>query len=306
MNNINLLSGISYVEFINNIDNLINELLYSPDNGYTALYSKNAVMSAQKVLDKFNHESQKLKRQVDFPDSDKIIDEKRADLIKQIKKHYEAQQLAWADEVYGNMLENCFLQASIFKNDKEVKDKIYARILSGVSWIANIHNLDDEAMNKLIKLNVSKFHQALNSNDSDFIPKVNAENTDYVLFLEFRDLILKDKDKFLLTDFNSLSEKLIDEDIKYFDRLKRDLKTYKINTVKDDILLVNSAMDILKIKNSHEKYNFIKLIENDFNSELDKIDENKKIELVKRRMQLFKNSLHNDNISEYYKSKIIS
>ena len=238
MNNINLLSGISYVEFINNIDNLINELLYSPDNGYTALYSKNAVMSAQKVLDKFNHESQKLKRQVDFPDSDKIIDEKRADLIKQIKKHYEAQQLAWADEVYGNMLENCFLQASIFKDDKEVKDKIYARILSGVSWIANIHNLDDEAMNKLIKLNVSKFHQALNSNDSDFIPKVNAENTDYVLFLEFRDLILKDKDKFLLTDFNSLSEKLIDEDIKYFDRLKRDLKTYKINTVKDDILLV--------------------------------------------------------------------
>ena len=130
MNNINLLSGISYVEFINNIDNLINELLYSPDNGYTALYSKNAVMSAQKVLDKFNHESQKLKRQVDFPDSDKIIDEKRADLIKQIKKHYEAQQLAWADEVYGNMLENCFLQASIFKDDKEVKDKIYARILN--------------------------------------------------------------------------------------------------------------------------------------------------------------------------------
>ena len=306
MNNVKLLAGISYIEFVNNLDNLIYELLYSSDGGYTLLLSKNAVLGAQNVVDKFNHEAEKLKRQVDFTNSDKIIDEKRADLIKQVKKHYNAQSLAWADEVYQNMLENCFLQASIFKNDKDIQDKIYARILSGVSWIANVHNLDDETMNGLIKLNIDKFQNALNSDDKDYIPKTNVEKTDIDLFIELREMILKDKDKFLSVDLNSFRDKFIDEDFKYLNRLKRDMQTYKINAVKDDILLVNSAIDVLKIKNNGEKYNFIKLIENDFNSQVDPIDESKKIELVKRRMKLFKNSLNNENISEYFKSKITS
>ncbi len=306
MNNVKLLAGISYIEFINNVDNLINELLYSPDGGYTALFSKNAVISAQSIVDKFDHETEKLKKQIDFPDSDKVIEEKRKDLIKQIKKHYDIQSLAWADEVYQNMLDNCFLQATIFKNDKEVRDKIYAKIISGVSWIANVRKLNDETLNKLIKFNLNKFYQALNSNDKDYIPKSDTDKSDVDLFIEFRDLILKDKDKFIILDFNSLNDKLSVDDINYFNRLKRDLQTYKINTVKDDILLVNSAIDVLKIKNNTEKYNFVKLVENDFSSQLENLDENKKIDLVKRRMKLFKNSLHNDNISEYFKSKIIS
>ena len=306
MNNVKLLAGISYIEFINNIDNLVNELLYSPNGGYTSLFSKNAVISAQSVVDKFDHEIEKLKKQIDFPDSDKVIEEKRKDLIKQIKKHYDIQSLAWADEVYQNMLDNCFLQATIFKNDKEVRDKIYAKIISGVSWIANVRKLNDETLNKLIKFNLNKFHQALNSNDKDYIPKSDTDKSDVDLFIEFRDQILKNKDKFIIVDFNSLNDKLSVDDINYFNRLKRDLQTYKINTVKDDILLVNSAIDVLKIKNNNEKYNFVKLVVNDFNSQFENLDENKKIDLVKRRMKLFKNSLHNDNISEYFKSKIIS
>ena len=309
MNNENLLTSISYLEFINNIDNLVFDLLYSPNNGFTGLLSKNAVTSAQGYLEKFNHEAEKIKRQVDFNNADKIIEDKKNDLIKQIKKHYNIQVVAWADEVYQNMIENCFLQASAFRDDKDIQDKIYAKILSCVSWMANIHNLTDDEMSKIIKINLDKFYRALNSNDSDFIPKASIQKTDPNSYLEIRDLILKDKDKFLTIDFNSLNDKLDSSDIQKFNRIKNDIQTSKINSIKDDILLINSAIDVLKIKNNDEKYNFIKLVENDFyNSDVqtDNLDENKKIELIKRRMKLFKNSLNNDSISEYFKSRITS
>ncbi len=309
MNNENLLTSISYLEFINNIDNLVFDLLYSPNNGFTGLLSKNAVTSAQGYLEKFNHEAEKIKRQVDFNNADKIIEDKKNDLIKQIKKHYNIQVVAWADEVYQNMIENCFLQASAFRDDKDIQDKIYAKILSCVSWMANIHNLTDDEMSKIIKINLDKFYRALNSNDSDFIPKASIQKTDPNSYLEIRDLILKDKDKFLTIDFNSLNDKLDSSDIQKFNRTKNDIQTSKINSIKDDILLINSAIDVLKIKNNDEKYNFIKLVENDFyNSDVqtDNLDENKKIELIKRRMKLFKNSLNNDSISEYFKSRITS
>ena len=309
MNNENLLTSISYLEFINNIDNLVFDLLYSPNNGFTGLLSKNAVTSAQGYLEKFNHEAEKIKRQVDFNNADKIIEDKNNDLIKKIKKHYNIQVVAWADEVYQNMIENCFLQASAFRDDKDIQDKIYAKILSCVSWMANIHNLTDDEMSKIIKINLDKFYRALNSNDSDFIPKASIQKTDPNSYLEIRDLILKDKDKFLTIDFNSLNDKLDSSDIQKFNRTKNDIQTSKINSIKDDILLINSAIDVLKIKNNDEKYNFIKLVENDFyNSDVqtDNLDENKKIELIKRRMKLFKNSLNNDSISEYFKSRITS
>ena len=309
MNNENLLTSISYLEFINNIDNLVFDLLYSPNNGFMGLLSKNAVTSAQGYLEKFNHEAEKIKRQVDFNNADKIIEDKKNDLIKQIKKHYNIQVVAWADEVYQNMIENCFLQASAFRDDKDIQDKIYAKILSCVSWMANIHNLTDDEMSKIIKINLDKFYRALNSNDSDFIPKASIQKTDPNSYLEIRDLILKDKDKFLTIDFNSLNDKLDSSDIQKFNRIKNDIQTSKINSIKDDILLINSAIDVLKIKNNDEKYNFIKLVENDFyNSDVqtDNLDENKKIELIKRRMKLFKNSLNNDSISEYFKSRITS
>ena len=309
MNNENLLTSISYLEFINNIDNLVFDLLYSPSGGFTGLSSKSAVLGAQGYLDKFNHEAEKIKSQVDFNNAEKIIEDKKDDLIKQIKKHYNTQVVAWADEVYQNMIENCFLQASVFRDDKDAQDKIYAKILSCVSWMANIHNLSDDEMSKIIKINLDKFYRALNSNDSDFIPKVSAQKTNPNCYLEIRDLILKDKDKFLTIDFNSLNDKLDASDIQKFNRIKNDIQTSKINPIKDDILLINSAIDVLKIKNNDEKYNFIKLVENDFyNSDVqtDKLDENKKIELIKRRMKLFKNSLNNDSISEYFKSRITS
>ncbi len=310
LNNENLLKSISYLEFINNIDNLVFELLYAPQGGFTGLMSKNAVLNAKGFLDKFNYEAEKLRKQFDFDCADRIIEEKRSDLIKQMKKHYDKQTFVWADEVYQSMLNNCFLLASVFKDDKDVKDKIYARILSCVSWISEIRGLSEEQSGNLIELNLEKFYSAVNSKDSDFMPKADKNRSDDKVFIQLRDLILKDKDKFLQTDFVSLNDKLSQEDIKYFNRIKNDIQTFRINSVKDDILLVNSAIDVLKIKDAEKKYAFIKLIDNDFSDYTvqnnKKPDETNKIELVKRRMKLFKNSLQNDNISEYFKNKINS
>ncbi len=307
MNKSDLLTTVSYLEFVNNVDNLVFELLYSSKDGYTGLLSKNAVMSAKDYFERFNHEAEKLKKNIDFDCADKIIDEKRNNLIKQMKKHYDTQILRWADEVYQNVLESCFLQAAVFKDDKNMCDKIYAKILSCISWICNVHNYSDDKMSRMISLNINKFNDALNTQDKDYIPKVPSQKTNPAFYLELRNLILTDKDKFLSVDFNSLDEKLNSEDIQQFNRIKRDIQTSKVNSIKDDILLINSAIDVLKIKKDEDKYNFIKLIRNDFSNFNDeKLDEEGKIEIIKRRMQLFKNSLNNDAVSDYFKSKITS
>ena len=307
MNKSDLLTTVSYLEFVNNVDNLVFDLLYSSKDGYTGLLSKNAVMSAKDYFERFNHEAEKLKKNIDFDCADKIIDEKRNNLIKQMKKHYDTQILSWADEVYQNVLESCFLQAAVFKDDKNMCDKIYAKILSCISWICNVHNYSDDKMSRMISLNINKFNDALNTQDKDYIPKVPLQKTNPAFYLELRSLILTDKDKFLSVDFNSLDEKLNSEDIQQFNRIKRDIQTSKVNSIKDDILLINSAIDVLKIKKDEDKYNFIKLIRNDFSNFNDeKLDEEGKIEIIKRRMQLFKNSLNNDAVSDYFKSKITS
>lgn len=312
MENKNLIFSTSYLEFINNIDNLVSNLLYSQQGGYTTLASKDAVVSASQIVEKFNREAQKLKKDADFENSDEIIAEKRKDLIKQIKKHYEEQSLVWADEVYQNMLDNCYLQASIHKNDKEMTDKIYARILSGASWISNIHGLSNDEMSELIRKNTIEFQHAMSLEDSDYIPNSESQKTDPSFFLKVRNLILEDSETFLTLDFANYQDKLSQCDINFLNRLRKDLQTCKINCVKDDILLVNTALDVLKIKEDTEKCEFIRQIDNDF-SEItasgDKIDEERKITLVKRRMELFKNSLQknrNFSVCEYFKSRITS
>ena len=84
----NLAKNIKKVEFINNLDNLINELLYSKNNGYINLSSKEAVDGAIEVIEQFDNEVLKLCDEVDFENLDEIIQEKKNELIYQIKKHY--------------------------------------------------------------------------------------------------------------------------------------------------------------------------------------------------------------------------
>ena len=52
MNKDDIVQETKYLELINNIDNLIFEFLYSEDNGYTKLSSKDAVVNSNKLIEK--------------------------------------------------------------------------------------------------------------------------------------------------------------------------------------------------------------------------------------------------------------
>ena len=52
----NIIKSIQYVELINNIASILNDLLYSPEYGYTNLSGKDAVLNYDVVVEKFDNE----------------------------------------------------------------------------------------------------------------------------------------------------------------------------------------------------------------------------------------------------------
>lgn len=304
----NLVISTYYLEFINNLDKLLWELLYS-ETGYTNLKGKDAVIEADKILQRFDFEANKLKKEVDFDNADLIIEEKKLEFIEIVKKHYQKQTVFWANNVYENLLDNCLLNATLHKDNSDMADRIYNRALSGVSWICEVNNFSDKEKSMLLDILNTEFKNAMNSKDSDYIPAIKAEKSNPKLFLELRDCALKDEDKFLAVDFKQYESDLNDDDIKYLSKIKNDMKTFKKISAKDDIFLINSAINILKLKSFEDKYKFIKEVDDDINIFLfknKKIEEKDKLELIKRRMQLFKDYKNPEEISLYYKNLISS
>lgn len=304
----NLIISTYYLEFINNLDKLLWELLYS-ENGYTNLSGKDAVVGADKIMERFEFEANKLKKDTEFDNADLIIEEKKSEFIEIVKKHYQKQAVFWANNVYENLLDNCLLNATLHKENPDMADKIYNRALSSVSWICEVNNFSENEKNTLLDILNREFKNALSSKDSDYIPTLKAEKSDPKLFLELRDFALKDEEKFISIDFRQYESNLNDDDIKYLSKIKNDLKTFKKISVRDELFLINSAMNMLKLKSFEDKYKFIKEVDDDINVFLfknKKIEEKDKLELVKRRMQLFKDYKNPEEISSYYKSLISS
>ncbi len=303
----NILLATNYLDFINQIDALVWELLYSPDGGYTLLSSKDAVLEAQRVVEKYDYESSKIVKKTDFKDAQNIIKDKRKELITQIDKHYQKEALCWADNVYRDLIENCLLCVSINKENKESVDKLYNRALCAISWIKEVKCLNEQEQNALVEKFNDEFYAALYSNDEDNLLNRPAQKTDSALFLELRSLILDDEKSFLSLDLNTLMRDLSQLDMAFFTKLKNDLTTYKKTSIKDEIMLVDSAINVLKLQNNEEKYQFIKQIDDDFLLFLTtnkKIDEEDKISLVKRRIDIYKDRFNKE--SKYYKNKLTS
>ena len=304
----NLVISVYYLEFINNLDKLLWELLYS-DNGYINLTSKEAIVEAQKIVERFDFEANKLRKDVDFDKADLIIEEKREEFVEIVKNHYQKQAVIWANDIYENMLDNCLLNVTLHKNNTEMVDKIYNRALSSASWISEVNHFSAEDKKTLFDVLNREFKDAVNSKDDDYIPSTKAEKSDPKLFIELRDYILPQEDKFMSVDFEKLDNSLIDDDIKYLNKIKNDLKTFKRTAIKDEILLVNCAVNLLKLKTFEDKYKFIKEVDGDINVFLfknKKIEEKDKVEIIKRRIQLFKDYKNPDEISSYYKNLITS
>ena len=304
----NLVVSIYYLEFINNLDKLLWELLYSND-GYINLTSKQAIVEADKVIEKFDFEANKLRKEVDFEKADLIIEEKREELTKIVKEHYKKQAVIWANDIYENMLDNCLLNVTLYKTNPEMVDKIYNRTLSAAGWISEVNKFSNEDKQTLIDVLNKEFKSAINSKDIDYLPNLKAEKSDPKLFIELRELILTNEDEFISTEFERFDSNLIEDDIKYFNKIKNDMKTFKKTAIKDDVFLINSALNMLKLKTFDEKYKFIKEVDGDITLFLFKnkaIAEKDKIEIIKRRMQLFKDYKYSEEISLYYKNLISS
>ena len=297
-----LIQSTSYLETINKLDNVICELLYSDENGYTFLSGKTAIEEAQNVISKYELEAQKIVKDVNFDDIENIVKDKKQELIFQIEKHYRKEAYFWAYRVFRNSVDNCLLFASIDKNNKEITDKLYNRALCAISWMGEVENINEDAKKSLIKELNEEFKKALEGNSEKDILSLNPSKSNALLFLEIRSLIINDEEKFLNLNFNTFSQDLNKNDIFYFQKCQNQLQTNKKTFLKDEIYLVNSAIKVLNLTKDEDKYNFIKKTNDDIElfCTQPNSDEAEKIKLVQRRINLEKSLNKEKGLSEYY------
>lgn len=295
-----IIESIRHLEFINNLDNSINKLLYSADFGYINFTSKEALLNFEKYISKFDSECEKISSNTRTPNKDKIIEIKKKEYLTQIKKHFETQTLNWAQEIYQNRIENCLFQAAINKTNQAKLDEIYSNALCAISWIVEVNFLDEANKKTLIDNFNLEFEFALKSNDSNLLAEPNPKTSSFKRFMELFNLIQKDSGEFLNHNLDFENSFLTKEDLASFKQKQADLLTFKKTNVLDEISLINFALENLNLKKDEQKYQFIKEVENDFNlfiSNNKKLDETNKIEIIKRRMNLF----YKKDKQDYYK-----
>ena len=306
MNIENIVLSIKSLDFVNKLDNLIYEILYS-SNGYTSLISFEAVEKYKIYLEKFNNEVVKLKNEYEFCEIESIIQEKREIFLNIVNEHYYKQTIFWAEDVYQNIIDNCLFLASINKNDKYYLKILFNRGLFAISWISQIKQIDDFNIDKLILKFKNDFNGALNIKDSDYLPTNIIKKTDKNLLVKLRDLILENEDEFLQLNLSLFQDKITTKDIALLKRYQNGIRTFKKALLIDEIKLIDSAIEILKLSSNEDKYDFLVQIEDDFSAfyfSNKKIDEIDKVNILKKRIALYRDNSKNN--VEYYKKMIIS
>lgn len=289
----NIISSISYLDFVNKINCLINELLYSK-TGYVFLKSKEAIFKAKHVLEKFTVESNKLRKDVSLEAADKIIKLKKIDLFNLVKKHYDSQIPIWAQEVFDDLIDNLLLDLSL---NKDKAQNIYHEIINLINWLSSIKKFDKITYQAILNENIQKFQKALNSKDEDYLNQISEQKTDINQFVKIWNMILDDREKFLKIELSNLSI----NDVKYFNNIKNKLSNYKKTSIIDEIQLIKTAITSLNLRENRSIYDFISSVDNDFMCHLEQnkiIKEEDKIRLIKRRMRLFEDK---NNIKNYFK-----
>lgn len=295
----NIVDSISCVDFLNQVDNLIFKLLYEPNKGYCNLKAKDAIDEADTYIEEFENEVGQIVKE-SKNDIEDLIEEKRKEFIFKIKEHYFKQTNIWADDVYSNLINNCCLAAYSNKNDEYMLDKIYNRGLCGISWYINIKKYPKEIKGELLNDYNQEFNKSITSKDTDFLSK-DVQKSDYKLFFKLYFMFLDDEEKFILKDFNSYNQKLALKDINYLNQLKSKAATSKRSDLKDEICLMKSAFEIMNFKEAKDKYDFLFEIDDDFKnyySANKKLDEQAKIDILKRRIEIYKNA------SDYFKKAL--
>ena len=299
----NIVKSIIFLEFVNNISSLINNLLYSQQDGYLTWSAKDSVLNFNNIIKKFDSEVLKLTKNINYSDVEIVVKSKKAHLINEIKKHYENQLFVWADEIFDNLVENALFDLSV---DKTKSQEIYNRLIGAVEWLVEIKKSSKETYDALLNQISLKFNSALNSTDYDFIPKETIKKSDSKEFCKLWNMILQDSDKFISEDMSQYFAKLTMRDIKYFENIQYKLQNHKRTVALDEISMIASALEIAKISNFDLMYQFIEQINFDFINLAEQnkiITEEEKVCAIKRRLELF---IDKNNKSKAYFKKLFT
>lgn len=305
----NYVDSISYLEFINNLDDIFYDLLYSPQRGYINLHSKNAVNDFTSYIEKFDWEISKISDKISCTNLAQIVNLKKEEFINELKKHYFEEVKAWAQEVFENLLQNILFSAGLNRDKKENLDILYNRAISAIGWFGDIVKLDKETKNLLVEKFNNDFKDALNSSFSDYAPKQRPNKSNPSLFLKALKIYRDNYDEFMSIEFENTQEQISQEDLAYLNSLRTKSKTSEKNIKDDEVDLINCALSILNLKSDNHKYDFVKQLFKDFdnfNIQNKKITEEDKVLITKRRIELFKDSLSGKQEYKYYKKLLIS
>lgn len=293
----NIISDIRYLDFINKVNKISNELLYSPEDGYFYKKGKDAIDLKEKICEKFLFEINKIKNLSKISVENEILNKRKSLFFNNVKKHYISQICIWADEVFDEFVSNFLFELSL---DKSKINEIIPQFEKLINWYCVIRNLNEtQSQNLKIEYN-KKISNVLKNNDLDYIPKKDKNSTKPKRFLEIWNILLNDTQEFFIYKIDDVKDDLSQEDYNYFINLKNKLTTYKKDVFLDEILLIDVASKQISLE-ADNKYQFIKSVINDFLCFCEKnktINENDKITLIKRRIALYKDKLNNR--TQYY------
>jgi len=296
----NLVKNAYYFDFINNLDNLVFNLLYSDNSGYILKSSKDAIENVQEIISKYDYEASKLEKNCNFEQMESAIKEKKKELIFEIQKHYQKQLKIWIDEIYKTAHDNCLLAISVNKNNPFLINKNCKKLFDTLNFLFELEKPTEKEKTLILNKLKNEINFAINSKETDYLEKNPALKTKADYFLKLQNLIVENEEEFLKLDLRQFQQELSIKDLNYFQRIKNELQTCKNTKIKDEIRLIQCAINILNLKTDEEKYEFIKNVNNDFENNKKDQNDTSKIEIVKRRMELCQNGL------KYYKNKLIS
>ena len=121
-----IIASISCLEFVNKINSLFNDLLYSSNDGYMYTKARQAIDSKDKILELFSFEADKIIKQTGFCDDNNIVAKKKKELVEIIDKHYCSQIPIWAQEVFQELVDNYLFQLSL--NKTKFQETVYTTI----------------------------------------------------------------------------------------------------------------------------------------------------------------------------------
>ena len=282
----------NYLDVINKIDSLIFEITYG-ENGYLALTSKGALEEYSKVVEKYKYEIEKITKYKDIKILEEVIKSKEEYFFNLLKEHYNKQAIIWAQDVYDDLITNAKISISLNKDDTRNFIECLNIGKKATTWICQIKNLSLKDEEKIFEKFLNDCKATMNSQDSDFIPKIKHVKTSPEIFMEFFNLASSKPDEFILANLLDKNDVISKEDLAILNKIREKLKTQKRTLQIDELKMINCAIDLISLKKNEEKYDFS-------NNQLknQEISEEEKIKILKRRMQIFSENTKNKN--NYY------